>query len=273
MRGRIAGSAVLLLALLLAAPAAAQALRGFGGDGDGRPLEVEADQGIEWRQDARMFIARGNAVASRGDTSVRADVLRAFYRRTGDGATHIHQINAEGNVRIAAPDGTATGGLGVYYVDRGVMVLSGGTVRLVSKSDTITADRQIEYWETRRMAVARGNATAVRGDRRLRADVLVAHLRGDADTARVERVDAYDNIRIATEQDDVTADRGVYQVETGIVTLSGTVTLTRGKSRLTGCGATVNLRTGVSRMRSCADAARTGQGRVRGVLVPEGAGE
>ncbi len=269
MSGQWRWKTVLAAAWLVIAPvspALGQAMHGFG-DGDRLPLEVEADHGIEWQQDAQVFIARGNAVASRGDTRLRADLLKAFYRRGDDGATRIFQIAAEGAVRVSAPDGTATGQHGVYYVDEGVAVLGGNQVRLVSKQDTITADRQIEYWDQRRMAVARGNATAVRGDRRLRADVLVAHLRGAGADAQVRRVDAYDDIRIVTERDEITADRGVYQVETGIVTLSGTVTLRRGQNRLTGCGATVNLKTGVSRMESCAGDGATG--RVRGVLAPE----
>ncbi|MGE5270702.1 MAG: hypothetical protein ACM3JG_13630, partial [Thiohalocapsa sp.] len=33
---------------------------------DDQPLQIQADSGIEWQQDAHLYIARGNAVASRG---------------------------------------------------------------------------------------------------------------------------------------------------------------------------------------------------------------
>src|SRR5205814_10430101 len=44
------------------------------------PLQVQADSGIEWQQNEKVYIARGNAVATRGPASVRADTLIAHYR-------------------------------------------------------------------------------------------------------------------------------------------------------------------------------------------------
>lgn len=247
--------------------AAAQSFSGLAGDSSESPLEVEADEGIEWRQDGQVFIARGNAQATRGRLTVRADVLKAYYRRTETGQTQVTQLNAEGNVEIASPHEKAVGKLGVYDVGKGVVVLSGGRVRLTTRTDLVTADRQLEYWESKRMAVARGNANAVRGERRLRADVLVAHLTDTEGQSRVHRVDAYDNIYIVTDQDTVTASRGAYDVETGLVTLTGKVTLARGQNQLSGCGAVVNLKTGISTLKSCPDAGR--KGRVKGLLAPD----
>ncbi|WP_148560992.1 LptA/OstA family protein [Magnetospira sp. QH-2] len=239
-----------------------------GTDND-TPLEVEADDGIEWQQDGKVFIARGNAKATRGTLTVSAKTLKAFYEDAEGGQTKITQLRAEEDVKIASPGEAAYGQLGYYDVTQSVMVLTGGRVRLETKEDRITADQQIEYWDVKRMAVARGNALAVRGDRRLRGDVLVAHMRetGDSKSA-VHRVDAYGNIHVVTKEDVITAERGVYEVATGIVELIGKVTLTRGPNQLNGCGATVNLKTGVSRLGSCVEAGKKG-GRVRGLLTPD----
>ena len=70
-----------LLALCLAAslPAGAQGLN-LGNIPDDKPVEISANSGIEWRQDAQVYIARGNAVAKRGANEVHADVLTAHYR-------------------------------------------------------------------------------------------------------------------------------------------------------------------------------------------------
>src|SRR5438270_10834209 len=69
--------------------AAAQGLS-LSGVSEDRPIEVSADHGIEWQQDAQVYIARGNAMAKRGATEVHADTLTAHYRPvkgTGDKGT------------------------------------------------------------------------------------------------------------------------------------------------------------------------------------------
>ncbi|MDZ7712400.1 MAG: hypothetical protein U5L06_04485 [Rhodovibrio sp.] len=60
-----------------ASPALGQGL--VGGSGEG-PLEIDASDGIEWRRDEQVYIARGNATASRGGVTVAGDRLIAHYR-------------------------------------------------------------------------------------------------------------------------------------------------------------------------------------------------
>ena len=47
-----------------------------------QPIEIDADQGIEWLSGDKVYLARGNANAKQGDFSMRADILKAFYRNT-----------------------------------------------------------------------------------------------------------------------------------------------------------------------------------------------
>ena len=77
--------------------ALAQSLNFGGGD---TPVEVFADNGIEWQQDRLVFVARGNARAVRGPVTVFADELRAYYRKRHDGRTDIWRLDALGKVRI-----------------------------------------------------------------------------------------------------------------------------------------------------------------------------
>ena len=44
-------------------------------DNSGKPVAIEAENGIEWQQNNRVYIARGNAKATRGDGTVTADTL------------------------------------------------------------------------------------------------------------------------------------------------------------------------------------------------------
>src|SRR5215475_7578577 len=62
------------------APAAAQGLSPLGASSDSRPIDITADSGIEWQQNKQVYIAHGNAVATRGANEVHADTLTAHYR-------------------------------------------------------------------------------------------------------------------------------------------------------------------------------------------------
>ncbi len=248
--------------------ARAQSLN-FGSGQSDLPIEIFADDGIEWQQENLIFLARGNARAVRGEVTIYADELRAYYRERNDGGTDIWRLDANGRVRIKTAQETAFGNKAIYQVDNGILVLSGGKVRMVTATDEITADKQIEYWEKKQMVVARGNAFAVRQNKRLRADVLAAYFRvNKKGEKRIYRVDAFDGVKIVTEKDTATSDRGVYNVESGIATLTGSVKLIRGQNVLKGCSAEINLNTGVSKLYSCPPSASGAGNRARGVLRP-----
>lgn len=227
------------------------------------PIEINADNGIEWQQDAQAYIARGNAKAQQGDVTVHADQLTAYYEKGENGNTQIWRIDADGHVRITTPEQTAYGTKGVYQVTKGIFVLT-GSPRLVTKTDEITAKRSIEFFEAKSLAVARGDAVAKREDKRLRADVLTAFFaKGKDGKNQIDRVDAYDNVLISTPEEIVRGRRGVYYTKTGIVVLRGSVKITRGNDQLNGEAAEVNLNTGVSRLLS------GGAGQVRGIFQPK----
>lgn len=267
-RAAVVGSAMWLGVTVLPAPAPAQSLN-FGSTGSDQPIEIFADEGIEWQQENKVFVARGKARAVRGELEIFADVLRAYYREMAGGGTEIWRLDVEGNVRIVSPDETAYGENGYYDVDNAVLVLIGKNVKLVAGDDVITADQQLEYWEKKQLVVARGNAVAVRGDRRLSAQVLAAYLKKDEKdgATSIHRVEAFDDVRVVTAEETATSDRGVYNVESGIATLMGSVRIVRGGNRLDGCRAEINLETGISKLFSCGKGKADGK-RARGLLQP-----
>lgn len=256
-------AAILLLALAFPSTARAQGLNFGSGESDA-PIEVYADDGIEWQQDSLTFFARGNAKAIRGEVTVHADELHAFYRKLPDGGTEIWRLDAIRNVRIVTPGETAYGERGVYDVDNAILVLTGRKVRLITQTDEVLADRQLEYWERKQMAVARGNAQAISGDRNLKAEVIVAYFKKNkAGKSAIHRVEAFDDVIVETTKEKATSERGVYNVKSGIATLTGSVKITREGNMIDGCKAQVNMNTGVSKMFSCAG---EGGGQVGGVF-------
>lgn len=262
-------TAAALAGLVLATAAQAQSL-GFG-RGNSDPIHIEANEGIEWQRNNQVYIARGDARASQGGVTVEADELVAHYRATESGSDEIYRIDAVGNVRILSATEVATSDKAEYDVVKGILIMTGDQVRLVTQQDTITARDSLEYYEDRQLAVARGDALAIREDRRVRADVLTAHFddkQGDKRSSKMERIEADGNVHLSTATDIVTAERGEYQLDAGLATVSGGVRITRGETQLNGDRAEVNLNTGLSRLLTKSAGSREPSERVRGIFLP-----
>ncbi|WP_120498338.1 LptA/OstA family protein [Kiloniella sp. EL199] len=227
------------------------------------PLEINADEGIEWRRDLKQYVASGNARAAQGELEVFGDQLIAHYREAVEGGTEIYRVDAVGNVKIVSPGETAYGDNGVYDIDKQVMVLTGQNLRMVSGADTITARDSLEYWETKQLAIARGNAIAIREDKRVHGNVLTAHFVRDAQNKlEIERIDAHGDVRVATKTEYATGDKGVYFVKQELANLIGNVKITQGENQMNGDEAQFNLATGVSKLVS-----KSGKP-VQGLILP-----
>ena len=254
------------------APAASSehssSLLGFDLGGDPKkPIAIEAEQGIEWQQTNHVYIARGHARATRGNGSVTADTLTAHYRPVPkgpgvpaqtdagktdafDSGTQIYLVEADGNVELTGSDDQkAYGDHGIYDVDAGTMVLTGQNLRLNTKQDTVTARDSLEWHDKEQLAVARGDAVAVRDAKRIRADVMTAEVtRDDRGAQHISRIDAEGGVVVNSQDQTGRGDRGVYNVDTGITTLIGHVKLTRGQNELRGQYAVVDMNKSIYRL-------------------------
>ena len=269
-----------------------------------QPIHIEAESGIEWQQSNRLYIARGHAFASRGQASVHADTLYAYYRQAapkaptvaaaapaGDkppagaemlmngGATEIYRFEAVGNVRFANADQTAYGDRAVYDVDQAVMVLTGKNLRIETKNETVTARDSFEWYDKKQIAVARGDAIATRAGKSIRGDTLVAEVeKPDNQPSRIHRIDAYGDVIVAAADQVAHGDQGVYNLDTGIATLTGSVDVTKGNDVVRGRYAVVDTNANVSRIlaadpgmtvAAAGNGAVSGGGRVEGLLIPD----
>lgn len=283
---------VFALLLALALPAAAQNIDMT----QGGPVDITSNDGIEWRQEQRVVIARGNARAVRDGVTVDAMRLLARYRPQAgtqpaaapgaaesplSGGNEIWRLEAEGNVRITTATDVATGDRGVYDMDQAVLVLTGRQLTLTTPNQRIVARDSLEYWSQRRMAVARGNAVLTTKDNRyVGADTLVSYMTPEGTpvpvrsttpgaappppgSGRIDRVELFGHVEIRTETEVVRGDRGVYSAETGIARILGNVRITRGDNQVNGTEALVNFNTGISRLVNAPGA------RVQGLIVPQ----
>jgi len=237
-----------------------------GGAHSKQPMRLNADGGIEWQQDTKSYIARKNAVAVRGDVTLRADTITAYYRDAAKpGTTEIWRVIAAGNVRISTPTESVIGDTATYDLDQAVVIMTGKVIRLTTPTDIVTARDSLEWWDLKQLAVARGNATAIRGDRVLRADTLWAHvLSAVGQPTHINSVDAVGHVVVTSPGETGTADTGVYNADTAQVTLHGHVILVRGDNTLSGEYGVIDLSNGVSRLMPEAGQ----QPRVEGLIFP-----
>lgn len=279
MRGPIA--AALLLGLLAAggmagAARAQQAAQDTGagaaslmpnlGNADtgnaGAPIDIEADDGIEWRRDQNVYIARGNAHAARGDVSVDADSLIAHYHDNGGGKTQIYLMEADGHVVLKTKDAQIVGDRAVYDLERGSAIVTGQNLKASSKDQFVTARDSLEYWNQQGAVVARGNAVAGQADREIHADLLTGYFRVEPNGAkRMYQVEATGNVRLLSQGNVARARKLVYNLDTDVAMLEGDVKITRGKNQLDGQRAVYNLKTGQAKITG-------GGGKVKTLLVP-----
>jgi lipopolysaccharide export system protein LptA len=264
-----------------------------GGAADNQPVQIQADNGVEWQQDSRVYIARGNAVATRGPSEVHADTLIAHYREakggnsnTG-GNTEIYRVEAEGHVTMKRETQTVVGDRAVYDVDQQVAVVTGKNLKMTTTTDTVTARDSMEWYDQKQVAVARGNAVAIRNDRMVKGDVLTAYMKktaaapakggatvargapaqnklpvrpasaslspgttpgaGDSES-RISRMDAQGHVVVSNPLETGRGDFGVYNADTGIATLIGNVVIERGKDVIRGQRGVMDLNSNIARM-------------------------
>jgi lipopolysaccharide export system protein LptA len=280
-----------------------------------RPVEVSADHGIEWQQDAQVYIARGNAMAKRGTTEVHADTLTAHYRPikgtggkgSGDkgteeketgGETEIYRLDADGHVTIKGERQTVVGDQAVYDVDQQIGIVTGKVLKMTTATDMVTARDSLEWYDQKQIAVARGDAVAVRDVKVIRADVLTAHMTKDKpppaagrpdkavpatasakprnaatplgatdESSRISRVDAQGHVLVSTQTDVGRGDYGVYNADSGIATLLGNVTVTRGPNTIRGEYAVMDLNNNISRMMAAPATPGAAATRVEGMFI------
>ena len=245
------------------------------------PLEINAEDGIEWNRNDKTYVARGNARAASGDVEVLADTLTAYYREreasakeedslfSQGGSSEIYLLEATGNVRINSPEGTVYGDKGQYKLAEKIFVMTGDDLRMISKEDVVTARDSLEYWEGQRKAVARGKAHATHEDKQIKADVLTANFEENAEgDLEIHRIDADGNVEIQTAKEYARGSKGTYFVDRELATLEGTVKITQGDNQLDGDYAEVNMATGVSRLLGAPPGSADKPRQVKALVLP-----
>jgi len=241
------------------------------GASDSSPVEVTADKSLEWYQDQSIYVARGNAKAVSGELTVTADLLTAHKRekplkskdkKQQKSSGDIDRLTAEGNVIILKSNAKITGDRAIDDIDKHVVVVTGDKLRYETANQVVTAHESLEYWDETKIAVARGRAVAIKGERRITGDVLTAEFRNQPNGKdQLYKMTAVGNVTVVTKTDIVRGDKGVYDAARDIAIITGHVRITRPDgTELTGDVGESDFASNQSRLLN------EGSGRVRALL-------
>jgi lipopolysaccharide export system protein LptA len=311
MMRRLCRRSLLLLAGLALLPAGTGRAQ-LGATGNGEATNIQSDNGIEWQQNQQLYIARGNAVATRGPATIKADTLIAHYREAKgaeantDNNSEIYRIEADGNVVITRDRRTVVGDHADYDMDQGLGIVHGQALKMTTATDIITAKDALEWYDVKQIAVARGDAVAVRqGGRTIKADTLTAYMvkvapqappgapgqpakpgtapakpaatpatagapaAGNDDESKINRIDAQGHVVVINGLDIGRGDYGVYNAVTNLCTLLGNVTVTRGGDVITGQYAVMDLNTNINRIMPASTLPGGTRQRVQGLFLKQ----
>ena len=243
------------------------------------PLDITAEEDFEWRQQDRAYVARGRAIAKRGDATLIGNVLVGYYRsrsstagvksapprspdgnlsaRAGSGNvgldgenTEIWRVVATGDVHLSSNGRDAYGDRMDYDADRQVMAMTGERLHANTTTDEVTARDSLEYFQDGDVAVARGDAMLNRSDgKKLGGDSVAAFFAKDkSGHESLDKVRASGRVTVTTTSDIVHGEQGTYDGEAKRAVVTGNVRMTRGTCQLDGDSAEVDQVSGISQV-------------------------
>lgn len=129
------------------------------------PIQIVSDR-LEAYNEKRMVVFSGNAVATQGARTIRADVLTLYYKESknkekeesarraeeGEGPGDLERVEAKGRVTISEGDRIVTGDEAIYVQEEQKITVTGGAV-LREGANIIRGDRVFVYLDENRGVV------------------------------------------------------------------------------------------------------------------------
>jgi lipopolysaccharide export system protein LptA len=161
-------------------------------------------------------------------------------------------------------------------------LLLGGTAATAQTPGTLTHDTsqpinvsadRLEVREDGKTAVFSGHVEAVQGDMKLTASEIRVYYRpgstsgtagkGGNTSQFITRIDATGDVAIETPQESAKGDWAIYDVDQNILTLGGSIEITRGENKVQGQRLVLDMGSGRTQIES-----GDGTGRVKGTFSP-----
>ena len=203
---------------------------------------ITARDSLEYWADKQMAVARGNAVAVTQDRRMTGDILTSYFvdNRTNPPPPTARNVKAGARKTTQTAEANPTGATPTGANPTGANPIGANSPGAKSEGPKSPGARP-------------GDTKS--GDE------------GGQGNNRLQRIEGFGHVHVSTPTEIVTADRGVYNADTGIAMMSDNVRITRGDNQLNGDFAEVNLNTGISRLLTRSEGNATAQ--VRGLFIPQ----
>ena len=236
------------------------------------PIEIYADEGIEWHKNDNKYLAIGNAKAIQGTLSLKSDYIEAFYEENTSSEMDIVKVEAHKNVIVTDEKVKITGGDSAEFeVNKDYFKIIGSKLKLTSEFDKLNANKKIEYWRKKNVAVATGKAIAIKKDEFIiKGEKLVWHLEKNGEKMDIKKILGFENVSIETNNEVAFSDKALYNKSKEICKLFGKVRLQKGESFLMGDYAEVDLKKGISKLMPAPSSTSKKPERVKALINKEG---
>jgi lipopolysaccharide export system protein LptA len=135
----------------------------------------------------------------------------------------------------------------------------------------IDAD-SLEVLQKDQLALFSGNVVATQADTQIRANTMKVFYGGvksaNTDAPKISKIEVNGNVFIKMKAETAQGGKGVYDVSSGIITLTGDVVLTKDKNIIKGGSLLIDMNKGTSKIVNEAGA-NGATGRVRGLFTPQ----
>ena len=192
---------------------------------------VEADKSIEYFEKQKIYVASGNAIASKGNFSIKAERITAFLGKTKN--SNITDIEANGNVIIKNQNTTAKSNFATYNFKNKFIILKGNTQSIESRKFRLLSRNFISFDDINKIANSEGDVKLfLSGPISINASRINANF--DKINNNLISANAKGNVKIKTKSETISSNSAKYDSNTDIISLKGNVIIKRNRGVLTG---------------------------------------
>ena len=222
-------------------------------------FRVEADQSIEYYEKQKIYVASGNAKASKGKFSINAQKITAFMSKTK--SSSLTHIEANGDVIIMDQYTTAKSSFATYNFKNKFIILKGNNQSIESRKFRLLSKNFISFDDINKIANSEGDVKLF-----LSGPISITAKRVDANFDKINNnlisANAKGNVKIKTKSETISSNSAKYNSSTDIISLKGNVIIKRDRGILTGEKGYMNLKTRKSKIVSSKSK------RVKGIFKP-----
>ncbi len=208
-------------------------------------LEIEASDFLEWNQENKSYIAKGDAIATQGERTIKADKIIAFYESEEN--RDITRIQAVGSVKFSDVSGSGYSDRLYYEMNTQTVILNGNENYFESEEFIAQSSNQIQFNEINGILNLQDNAMiSISQAKKIEAQRLEIEL---SDDGKLTTINAEGDVKLTEEAGRIAySSSAFYEAKNGNMTLSDSVEILDGKNQLRGDKAIINMETGYSKI-------------------------